>query len=123
VRNKFIRRSEAHPLFWTAFDKDEKTPQAWGAFFAKARLAKVIGAEDAARLTVDSDSDRINPMKYVTPRKPPRITGLAQDSPSSEDSWEGVPNDMALPGAPSFVGIDISLLNSPSSTAGKDINM
>jgi hypothetical protein len=122
VQNKFIRQSEAHPSFWAILDDEEKTPPAWGALFAKARLAQAIGEEDAARLTADNDSDRIDPLKYITPRKPARLAGLTQGSPESDDLWEGVPSSMTLPGTPAFVGIDISLLNSPSSMAGKDIN-
>jgi hypothetical protein len=74
----FIRRSEAHPSFWLQFD--EGLPQAWESLFAKARLAQAIGEEDAAILTADNDSGRIDPLKYATPRKPQRQTAVAQGS-------------------------------------------
>jgi hypothetical protein len=51
VRHKFIWRSEVHPLFGVILDEDERKPQAWGALFAKARLAQAIGEGDTASKT------------------------------------------------------------------------
>jgi hypothetical protein len=71
-------------------------------------------------LTAGSEDGQIDPFKYVTPRKPP-LLAQREGSPSDE-SWEGLSNHMSLPGTPTFVGIDLTLINSPSSAAGKDIN-
>ena len=124
VRSKFIKRTEAHPSFWESFKDGEKTPQEWEGIFDRARLAQAIGEEDAAKLTGNDDSGRrVDPMKYVTPRKRAPIS-LHQDSPNEDglDSWEGFQN-ASLPALPEFMTVDVSTLNSPALGAGKDINV
>jgi hypothetical protein len=59
----------AHPSFWVYFEEDEKTPQEWEALFDRARLAQAIGEQDATLLVGDDVSGRVDPLKYVTPRK------------------------------------------------------
>jgi hypothetical protein len=122
--HKFIRPTEAHPLFWKSFEDGEKTPQEWEGLFDRARLAQAIGKENAARLTGSNESGlRVDPIKYITPRKRAISTSLHQDSPNDDNldkSWEGVQTAI-LPELPEFMAVDDTTLNSPASGAGKDI--
>jgi hypothetical protein len=69
----------------------------------------------------NSSGKKSDPLSFVTPRKAKKPLRLGQDSPS-EDSWEGVPSNL-LNNPPTFVAVDLLILNSPSSTGGRDINV
>jgi hypothetical protein len=47
VWSKFIKRIDAHPSYWVAFNEDKNSPQEWEALFDRACLAQAIGEEDA----------------------------------------------------------------------------
>jgi hypothetical protein len=122
VRHKFIKQSEAHPSFWVGFDEDKKTPEEWEVKFEKACLARSFGEEEAARLTASSAASKGDHLSFVTPRKANRPLELGQSPLSKDASWEGVSN-VLLAGAPTFAAVDLSVLNSPVSSGGKDINV
>jgi hypothetical protein len=119
IRSKYLKQVDAQPSFWVSFEEDKKMPQEWEALFERARLAQVIGEE--ARLIGGDKTGRVGPLKYITPRKMIRQQFLRQDFPIDE-SWEGV-STTSLPVTPEFVAIDLSLLNSSASGAGKDVNI